>query len=237
MEPVYLVAGSRPWNRRVWETKLQKLPGQWHFVAEPHELTLERVRSLKPRYLFFLHWSQIVPCEILEAAECVCFHMTDVPYGRGGSPLQNLIERGDRVTKLTALQMTEELDAGPIYAQEELSLEGNAEEIYLRAAFLSAQMCEKIAREEPEPRAQEGEATVFRRRKPAQSAIPPLESLEKLHDFLRMLDAEGYPHAFLEHHGFRYELRRAALYDGRILADVTITVAPSHEAPGMEEKP
>ncbi len=25
--------------------------------------------------------------------ECVCFHMTDVPYGRGGSPLQNLIIR------------------------------------------------------------------------------------------------------------------------------------------------
>jgi methionyl-tRNA formyltransferase len=38
-----------------------------------------------------------------------------------------------------------------------------------------------------------------------------------------MLDAEGYPRAFLEYAGFRYEFSRAALYDGRIIADVKIT--------------
>jgi methionyl-tRNA formyltransferase len=40
-----------------------------------------------------------------------------------------------------------------------------------------------------------------------------------------MLDADGYPHAFLEHAGLRYELRRASLYAGRIHADVIITEA------------
>jgi len=38
-----------------------------------------------------------------------------------------------------------------------------------------------------------------------------------------MLDADGYPLAFLEHAGFRYEFSRASLRDGRIVADVTIT--------------
>jgi methionyl-tRNA formyltransferase len=38
-----------------------------------------------------------------------------------------------------------------------------------------------------------------------------------------MLDAEGYPRAFLEHGGFRYEFNRGVLYDGRIEADVRIT--------------
>ncbi len=38
-----------------------------------------------------------------------------------------------------------------------------------------------------------------------------------------MLDADGYPRAFLDHGGFRYTFARAALYDGRIVADVTIT--------------
>ncbi len=37
-------------------------------------------------------------------------HMTDVPYGRGGSPLQNLIARGHTSTKLTAMRMTAEVD-------------------------------------------------------------------------------------------------------------------------------
>jgi len=37
--------------------------------------------------------------------------MTDVPYGRGGSPLQNLIVRGHTETKLTALRCVRDLDA------------------------------------------------------------------------------------------------------------------------------
>ncbi len=34
-----------------------------------------------------------MPREIFENWACVVFHMTDLPYGRGGSPLQNLIVR------------------------------------------------------------------------------------------------------------------------------------------------
>ncbi|PNW32559.1 UNVERIFIED_CONTAM: methionyl-tRNA formyltransferase, partial [Euhalothece sp. KZN 001] len=155
--------------------------------------------------------------------ECVCFHMTDVPYGRGGSPLQNLIIRGHQKTKLTALQMTEEFDAGPVYLKEDLCLGGNAEEIYLRATHLSAKMIGKIIQEEPTPQPQSGEVTNFKRRQPSESEIPQLSSLSQLHDFIRMLDAEGYPKAFIDDQGFRYEFTRSALYDGRIVADVTIT--------------
>jgi methionyl-tRNA formyltransferase len=63
----------------------------------------------------------------------------------------------------------------------------------------------------------------FKRRKPEESEMGTLASLEELHDFIRMLDADGYPHVFLEHNGFRFEFTRAALYDGRIVADVKIT--------------
>jgi methionyl-tRNA formyltransferase len=48
-------------------------------------------------------------------------------------------------------------------------------------------------------------------------------NLEALYDFIRMLDAEGYPKAFIVWHGFRLEFSRAALYNGRVEADVTIT--------------
>jgi methionyl-tRNA formyltransferase len=60
--------------------------------------------------------------------------MTDIPYGRGGSPLQNLIaRRRKKKTKLSALRMVEELDAGPVYTKTNISLMGRAEEIYLVA--------------------------------------------------------------------------------------------------------
>ena len=194
------------------------------YVDSAKALTLDFVGKLSPRYIFFLHWSWRVPDEIVKRFECVCFHMTDVPFGRGGSPLQNLIVGGHRNSKLSALRMTEEFDAGPVYRKEPLSLEGGAEEIYLRAGRLSAKMIERIVREEMTPVPQEGKAVNFKRRTPPESEVGQFSSLEALYDFIRMLDAEGYPRAFLHHSGMRFELSRPALYDGRIVADVTITL-------------
>ncbi|MBW1697334.1 MAG: methionyl-tRNA formyltransferase [Deltaproteobacteria bacterium] len=219
----YIVIGSKPWNRRVFNELIVNYPGEWYFIGKPEGFTFEKISSISPRYIFFLHWSWKVPDEIIDSYECVCFHMTDVPYGRGGSPLQNLIIRGHRQTKLTALRMTSDFDAGPVYLKKDLCLEGNAEEIYIRATYLSAQMIEHIIREQPEQVPQTGGVTVFKRRKPAESEIPELGSLQALYDFIRMMDAEGYPRAFIEHQGFRYEYSRAVLYEGRIVADVTIT--------------
>ena len=227
MRRKYIVAGSKPWNKRVFNEKIIRYPGQWFFIDDPKSLTVDWIASISPRYIFFLHWSCKVPEEIIGAYECVCFHMTDVPYGRGGSPLQNLIVLGNRKTKLTALRMVSDFDSGPVYLKQDLSLEGLAEEIYIRASNLAAEMILRMIQEEIDPVLQTGEPTVFERREPHQSEIPPCSSLQGLFDFIRMLDAEGYPKAFLTYKGFRYEFSRPALYDGRIVADVKIT--PSQE--------
>jgi len=219
-ESVYLVAGSRPWSRKAFDELICRYPGSWNFVGRKDQLTGSFVRRLDPRYLFFLHWSWIVPDEIVGQHECVCFHMTDVPYGRGGSPLQNLIVRGHRGTKLTALRMTSELDAGPVYLKEDLSLDGSAEEIFQRAGRLAAHMIERIIREQPHPVPQTGSPVIFKRRKPRESRVPSTENLEHLYDFIRMLDAEGYPRAFLEHGGIRYEFGNAVLKNGELTSEV-----------------
>ena len=225
----YVVTGAKTWNSQVFDEVIARYPGDWRFVGGLEDLTLEMVRNFDPQYIFFLHWSWRVPAEIYQSYECVGFHMADLPYGRGGSPLQNMIMEGNRHTKLSALRMVEEMDAGPVYLKEDLCLEGNAEEVYIRMSYLAAMMIRRIIEERMEPVAQVGEPVVFRRRDPSQSKIPGLKQLQPLHDFMRMLDADGYPRAFLEHEGFRYEFSRAALYDRRILADVTITPA---ETPG-----
>ena len=222
-EPAYLVAGSKTWNRQVYDDVIARLPGRWHFITTRRQLTSAQLQAIRPRSIFFLHWSWKVPDEIVDNYECICFHMTDVPFGRGGSPLQNLIIRGHHKTKLSALRMVHELDAGPVYMKEELSLDGSAGEIYLRATRLSAQMIGRIIREHPEPVPQAGNVVVFKRRKPEESLIATPANLESLYDFIRMLDAEGYPKAFVVWHGFRLEFSRAVLYNDRIETAVTIT--------------
>lgn len=219
----YLVVATKSWNRRIFNEDICRYPGEWSFIDKPEDLTTEKVRSFSPRYIFFLHWSWKVPVDIVQNFECVCFHMSDVPYGRGGSPLQNLIIRGHQKTKLTALRMVEEFDAGPVYLKEDLSLEGSAEEIYIRASKLAVAIIKRIIEGEIDPWLQEGVSTNFKRRKPSESEIPECTSIHALYDFIRMLDAEGYPQAFLIHAGYRYEFSRAALYDGRIIADVRVT--------------
>lgn len=222
--PRYIVAGSRPWNRPLFDQELASLPGRWDFAADAQSLQALLSEGEAPRYIFFLHWSVRVPEDMLTQHECVCFHMTDVPYGRGGSPLQNLIVRGHQETKLTALRMVNEMDAGPVYLKEPLSLEGSAEEIYIRAGHLSAQMIKTIIATHPTPVPQTGEPVVFKRRTPAQSLVPAdLPDLSAMHDFIRMLDAEGYPHAFIEHGGFRFEFAGSTLEEEGVTAQVRIT--------------
>ncbi len=227
MTPTYVVVGSRPWSRRAFDESISALPGRWTFVGERSGLRLDELRAVDPRYVFFLHWSWIVPEDILQAYECVGFHMTDLPYGRGGSPLQNLILRGKEETSLTGFRMTEEMDAGPVYLKRGLSLEGSAEEIYLRMSFLASEMIGQIIQEEPGPTPQEGEVVTFKRRRPEQSQVPDLASLRRLYDFIRMLDAEGYPKAFVEQGGFRYELSDATLGEEGLEAVVKVT--PIHK--------
>ena len=229
-DKTYLVATIRPWNVETYHEIISGYDGTWHIVTEKNELTVELVNKLNPRFIFFPHWSHLVPEEILNIAECVCFHETDLPYGRGGSPIQNLIERGHKETVISAFRMTNGLDAGPIYLKNALSLNGLAEEVFIRASRTIAEMILEIITKEPMPKDQEGLATVFTRRTPEQSVIPEnLKTLEEVFDHIRMLDTSEYPRAYIQYGDFRLEISRPALRMGAIEADVRITKALGEE--------
>ncbi len=196
-------------------------------VYSPEELLQEKIEEFSPRYIFFPQWSWKVPASVFSAYECIMFHMTDLPFGRGGSPLQNLIALGLTETHLSALRCVEEMDAGPIYMQLPLSLLGTAEEILMRAACLIEKMITHILQDQPEPHPQKGEPVIFHRRKAQDGNIAQLETLEKVFDFIRMLDGAGYPPAFIENEHFRFEFSRASLKPEAVFADVRITFKSS----------
>ncbi len=221
----YVVATVRPWNIKVFHERISTYPGKWTLITAKEELTVELIERLKPKYVFFPHWNHKIPARILDIAECICFHETKLPYGRGGSPIQNLILRGHKETTITAIRMVEELDAGPIYLQKPVSLEGLAEEIFIRISGIVADMVHEIISQDITPVPQVGKAEVFKRRNPEQSEIAQdTESINELFDFIRMLDAEGYPKAFIKHGKFRLEFSRPALRYNQIESDVKISL-------------
>ncbi|EAQ29442.1 GCN5-related N-acetyltransferase [Erythrobacter sp. NAP1] len=192
-------------------------------IREKNDLSRDALEQFGCDWVFFAHWSWIVPAEIHENFRAVIFHMTDLPYGRGGSPLQNLIARGHEQTKLSALQCEAGLDTGPIYLKRDLSLAGTAEDIFERAAQLMLPMIREMVEQDLKPVAQEGEPVIFKRRTPDQSAIDGEAALDAVYDHIRMLDAEGYPHAFIETGNLRIELTKAEREDdGTIVARARI---------------
>lgn len=219
----YVIAARRGGYEKLANKIEQITNSKCYLIHDSNQLTTEFLNKLQPKFIFFPHWSEIIPEEIFERFESIVFHMTDVPYGRGGSPLQNLISRGIYETKISAIRCVKELDAGAVYLKKNFSLYGNAEEIYLRAERVISDMILEIIEKQPVPVVQEGEVVYFSRRKPHQSNIENLASLEKLFDHIRMLDAEGYPKAYLETPHFRMEFQRASLRRDRIIADVIIT--------------
>lgn len=217
----YVFASCKPWHRPLFDGIVRDCPANWFYVSNTEELE-EVLSTSKPRYIFFLHWNWIVPAAIWSANECVCFHMTDVPYGRGGSPLQNLILAGHTQTMLTALRMVEQMDAGPVYTKKPLELYGSAEEIYIRAGQISIEIAKWMIEKKPQPTAQEGEVVIFKRRRPEQSLLPSKGDLTSAYDFIRMLDAGGYPRAFVEYGDYIMSFSKANLDCGRVVAEVEI---------------
>lgn len=224
----YLVATTKLWNIEAFHQFSPDLPGDWHLISSPEALTEGLLQQLNPAYIFFPHWSWKVPASITSQYPCVCFHMTDLPFGRGGSPLQNLILRGFTSTQLTALQMTDALDAGPVYAKQPLSLEGSAEQIFRRAAPIVYHLIERIIQQRITPVPQQGESEYFQRRTPEQSELPPEADANALYDVIRMLDADSYPRAFIQHGQWRLELSQAHMdNDGELTATVRFVPRPS----------
>lgn len=219
----YVVATSRIWYQYLPE-RLHDFTGEeFELITNKEDLTVDRLKKMNPKYIFFPHWSYIIPAVVYENFNCVIFHMTDVPFGRGGSPLQNLISRGIYETKITALRCVAELDAGPVYMKQPFSLYGTAEEIFMRAAKQIEKMIVSIITKEPVPIPQTSAVDCFPRRKPEDGNIAPLTELEQVFDYIRMLDAEGYPKAFLETEHFRLEFERSTFRQGKVISDVIIT--------------
>ena len=219
MSNVLVVAQSKVWNPELISSLRKSVDYEIVEIVEPEQLSFKLLSDLNPKFVFFPHWSSRISHDIFENFECVIFHMTDLPFGRGGSPLQNLIVRGFNETKISAVKCVAELDAGPIYMKRSLTLEGTAQQIFVRAAGIIEEMIVEIIKNTPQPTEQLGEVVVFKRRNPSESEMPSTKSVMELYDFIRMLDADGYPHAFVECGAFKIEFRNASVLGSHLRAD------------------
>jgi methionyl-tRNA formyltransferase len=218
----YVISYSRPWCKSLIGTLNNQTSYQFVGIDNEKKLTTDYLNEINPKIIFFPHWSHIIPKEIYESYNCIIFHMTDLPYGRGGSPLQNLILAGKENTMISAIKCIKEIDAGPIYLKKPLNLNGSAEEIFLRANKIIQKMIMEIIDKNLSCYNQSGTVTTFARRKPEEGDLINAKSFKEFYDYIRMLDAEGYPNAFIRLGKYKIEFFRASIKVGSIHASVKI---------------
>jgi methionyl-tRNA formyltransferase len=221
----YILLSKNHLTKQIYDEFLLNRPNEeWVLITNKEEFTKENIKSINPTKIFIPHWSHIISTDITNSYDCIVFHLTDLPYGRGGTPLQNLIVRGHKTTKIAAIKIDGGIDTGDIYLKKSLMLEGTAQQIFERANPLVKQMIEEIIDNDIIPYPQEGDAVVFRRRKPGQSNISQLHTPSQVYDHIRMLDAPGYPPAYLSTSWMKFSFTGAALNkDGTVEARVVIS--------------
>ena len=96
-------------------------------------------------------------------------------------------------------------------------------DIFKNMSELIYEMIEEIIEKKITPQPQIGDATIFKRRTPDMSLLPSKVTLKELYDYIRMLDAPTYPHAFIEYGDFVMRFTEAEECDTKIFAKVEIT--------------
>ena len=218
-----VIATIKEWNIENY-FKLKKIYQQtynFHLITDKQELTQENMNKLNPKYIFFPHWSWIISEDIYDNYECIVFHMTDLPYGRGGTPFQNLVMNEVYDTKISALRVDGGIDSGDIYFKDDFYIAtGSAEENFIRlSTIIFTKMIPKFLKEMLTPKKQSGQIVEFKRRKADESNLIKLKnkSLSKLYDFIRMLDADGYPKAYIKLDKIKIEFSEVHLKNKKLV--------------------
>lgn len=216
----FVLASSKSWF------SLEDLPApclehNWVEISQPAELTPEFVAAVNPEFIFFPHWNARIPPEIFERWECVVFHTAPLPFGRGGSPIQNLIERGFSSSPVHALRAVEEMDAGPIFTTRQVDLSGSLREIFSRVGVLVGDMIAELLESPIVAKEQEGSVFKFQRRLASASLISGRESSIEIYDKIRMVDYEDYPRAHILFGSYKLVFTNAEIDGEEVSATVS----------------
>jgi methionyl-tRNA formyltransferase len=220
----YVLLSAKNWHDTLFYNLSNNPNENWVRIKEKDDFVIEKLKLLNPVKIFIPHWSYIIPSNIYERWDCIVFHMTDLPFGRGGSPLQNLIVRGFNSTKISAIKVRLGIDTGDVYLKKTLDLGGSAEQIFRKSSKVIEDMIKEIIINNITPSPQIGDIVEFKRRKPEESNISELEELEDIYNYIRMLDCEGYPHAFIETDFIKAEFTNAVFNESKKIITANVRI-------------
>ncbi len=177
-------------------------------------LWTHQIEELQPGDLcFYLSCGQIVPGKVLaQFRNNLVVHESDLPSGKGWSPLTwQILEGRDRIP-VTLFEAVDRVDSGDIYLQEWLEFEGHEliDELRQAQAAATLRLCREFVNRYPEvlqsAKPQVGQESFYPRRRPKDSQLDGDQPLAEQFDLLRVVDNEKYP-AFFKLNKRQYSLK------------------------------
>jgi UDP-2,4-diacetamido-2,4,6-trideoxy-beta-L-altropyranose hydrolase len=154
-------------------------------------------------FCFILSFSKIVPASVrARYRHNLVVHESDLPQGKGWSPLTWQILEGKNKIPVTLIEAEDSVDSGVIYAQEWIEFEGHEliDELRKGQAKMTIKVCDHFVENFPfllsTARIQTGQECFYPRRGPNDSFIDPEKSISSLFANLRVADYEHYPSYF-----------------------------------------
>lgn len=137
-------------------------------------------------------------------------HESDLPEGKGWSPLTWQVLEGKKKIPVTLIEASEKIDSGVIYDQLFIELDGSEliNEIRQKQAEATQQLIINFLNSYPhnngEP--QRGNESFYPRRKPESSKLDVNRTIAEQFNLLRVCDNDRYP-AFFELNGVKYIIK------------------------------
>ena len=135
-------------------------------------------------------------------------HESDLPLGKGWSPLTWQVLEGKNEIPVTLFEAAESVDAGEIYAKEYIKLNGSEllPEIKDQQGKITIKLILSFLKNFPmKGKKQVGEATFYDRRKAEHSELDIDKSIADQFNLLRVCDNERYP-AYFSYRGSEYKI-------------------------------
>lgn len=169
-------------------------------------------------------YGRLIPAALLERHLWLNVHPSLLPRWRGAAPVERAILAGDAETGVTLIRLVEELDAGPIAAQEAFPIgpEDDAGAVFDRAAEIGARLLDAVLPAPgftPQP---EAGATYADKLTPADRELDWSRPAEELDRRVRALSPHVGARATLE--GRELTVWKARVEEGRL---VPVEIQPS----------
>ena len=72
-----VIVSNKEWHRQYIEELSARTGSEVVYIDNKSEVNYQRFAELQPDWVFFPHWSYIIPADVYENFRCVIFHMTD----------------------------------------------------------------------------------------------------------------------------------------------------------------